>query len=164
MNSYDRLGILQTKADDVFSCPKDRLKNIRNLAVSVSEGMDNLDCLIQQHTASVCSECSSVCCINRHSYHSLEDVVYIYALGEKIPSHAPGVEDTRPCQFLGEKGCTISRSLRPYRCNWYFCSPLLEHIQERSSRHYRQFIALLQDITCRRQRLIREFEILTNSR
>jgi hypothetical protein len=45
--------------------------------------------------------------------------------------------------------------LRPYRCNWYFCSPLLARITELSTvRHYRLFIKLLQKITRGRQRLM----------
>jgi hypothetical protein len=160
-NNYERFVNLQKEMDDIFSGRKDRLKIIRDLAILLSAGMAELDSLIQQHTAIVCPECSSVCCINRHSYHSLEDIAYIYALGKKIPHHASGLEDFLPCQFLGEKGCTLSRSLRPYRCNWYFCSPLLEHIQQRSSRYYSRFIYLLQDITGRRQKLIREFASLT---
>jgi len=161
-NRYEKLIKEKKEVADIFRYHSDRTEKIRDLAVSASKSMENLDRMLQQHTASVCSECRSVCCINRHSYHSFEDIVYIEALGEKLPVHASGTEDSLPCQFLGKSGCGLPRAMRPYRCNWYFCTPLLEHIEERSSRYYRLFIRILQDITFQRQRIILEFESLSN--
>jgi hypothetical protein len=142
----------------------DRIEEIRDLATSLYEAMESLGCIIQQHTEIICPECKTVCCIDRHSFHSFEDIVYIFALGEKLPQHLFGMEDFLPCRFLGKNGCTISRHLRPYRCSWYFCSPLLEHIGQLPIRDYRRFISLLQDITCRRQNLIQKFNSLEQYR
>ena len=143
---------------DVFRYHRDHLNKVRDIAAGIAEEIENLSVFIQQHTAVVCPECSSVCCINRHSYHAFDDIVYIYALGEQVPLHTPGLDDSEPCQFLGKLGCAIPRSLRPYRCNWYFCSPLLARIAELSTiRRYRLFINLLQKITRGRQRLMEEY-------
>lgn len=155
---YNRLRSHQRDVDDVFRYHNDRLTELKNLAVLIAEDMENLGVFLQQHTAAVCPECTSVCCINRHSYHALDDIVYIYAIAEKIPIHNPAIDDSRPCQFLGRQGCTIERSLRPYRCNWYFCSPLLSHIIAlNSNRHYRLFIKLLKTITDKRQKMLEEY-------
>lgn len=157
-NSYESLRSCQKDIDDVFRYHKDRLVKVRDLAADIFKEMQNLSMFIQQHTAVVCPECSSVCCVNRHSYHTFNDIVYIYAIGGKIPLHTPRLDDFAPCQFLGETGCTMPRSLRPYRCNWYFCSPLLDHIIEHNSnRHYRFFINLLQRITGKRQKMMEEY-------
>jgi hypothetical protein len=162
VNNYEKLVKEQREVDNIFRNHDLQIEKIRDLAFSASKSMENLDSMLQQHTASVCSECRSVCCINRHSYHSFEDIVYIYALNKKMPAHTAGIQDSMPCQFLGKKGCCLPRLLRPYRCNWYFCSPLLERIEERPSRYYRLFITTLQDITTTRQRLIQEFEFLSH--
>lgn len=155
---YDRIRSYQKDIADIFRHHKDHLKEVRDIAAGISEEIENLGAFIQQHTAVVCPECISVCCINRHSYHAFDDIVYLSALGEKIPLHTEGLDDSAPCEFLGNRGCTIPRSLRPYRCNWYFCAPLLARIVEQSSnRHYRFFINLLQKITGRRQRMLEEY-------
>jgi len=155
---YESLKSYQQEIAGVFRHHGGRLDKVRDIAVGIAEEIEILSIFIQQHTAVVCPECSSVCCINRHSYHTFDDIVFIFALGEQIPLHVPGLDDSGPCQFLGKPGCTIPRSLRPYRCNWYFCSPLLDRITDLSTnRHYRLFISLLQKITRGRQRLMGEY-------
>jgi hypothetical protein len=156
--SYDRLRGYQKDIDDIFKYHKDCFIRVGALAADISAELEKLSAFTEKHTAVVCPECSSVCCVNRHSYHTLDDIVYIHAIGREIPLHTRGLDDSAPCQFLGEVGCTIPRHLRPYRCNWYFCSPLLEHIIEHNSkRNYRFFIDLLEKITEKRQRLIEKF-------
>jgi hypothetical protein len=157
-NHYDRLRSYQKDVDDVFRHHNDCLIKVRNLAVLIAEDIESLGAFLQQHTAVVCPECTSVCCINRHSYHAFDDIVYILAMGEKIPLHNLALEDSGPCQFLGEQGCTMARSLRPYRCNWYFCLPLLVHITDHNSNSdYRWFIKVLQEITEKRQKMMEEY-------
>ena len=157
-NRYESLRSYQKDLDDVFRHHNDRFIKVRNLAALIAEDIEKLGAFLHRHTAVVCPECSSVCCINRHSYHAFDDIVYIHAIGEKIPLQKPALDDSGPCQFLGKQGCTIARSLRPYRCNWYFCTPLLHHIVEHnSSRHYRFFINLLEQITGKRQRMMEEY-------
>jgi hypothetical protein len=144
--------------DALFRHHKDRLKKVIDSASGIFADMRTLGDFIEGHTSLVCPSCSNVCCINRHSYHSFEDMIFIYAIGEEIPRHSSALADETPCQFLGEEGCIIPRTLRPYRCNWYFCSPLLGHITEHSSsRRYRFFIGLLQNITEGRQKMINEY-------
>ncbi len=156
---YDSSRGHQKDIDDVFRYLKDRLAKVENLAAVVARDMGNLGAFLQPHTTIVCPDCASVCCINRHSYHALDDIVYIYAIGEKIPLHNSAIDDSGPCHFLGKAGCTLARSLRPYRCNWYFCSPLLDHITaSNSNRHYRLFIKLLQEITQNRQNMMEEYD------
>jgi hypothetical protein len=155
---HESLRSYQQDIADVFGYHRDRFDKARDIAACIAEEIENLGLFIQQHTAVVCPECSSVCCINRHSYHTFDDIVYIYALGEQIPLHTPGLDDSGACQFLGRAGCTIPRSLRPYRCNWYFCTPLLGRIAELSTvRRHRFFINLLQKITMERQKLMEEY-------
>ena len=157
-NRYDILRRYQKDIDDVFRHHNDRLIKVRNLAVLIAEEIENLSVFIQKHTPVVCPDCSRVCCINRYSYPAYDDVLYLYARGENIPRYTAGLDDYAPCQFLGNMGCSIPRVLRPYRCNWYFCTPLLHHIVEhKSSRHYRFFINLLEQITGKRQRMMEEY-------
>jgi len=161
-SSFDSLTRYRKDIEDVFTYYEDHLKKVRDIAVGISADMESLSSFIQRHTAAVCPECTSVCCINRHSYHTFDDIIYLCATGEKLPLHEAGIDDSAPCHFLGNLGCTLPRSIRPYRCNWYFCSSLLDHIVEyNSTRQYRSFISLLQQITGKRQTMIEEYASAT---
>jgi hypothetical protein len=84
------------------------------------------------------------------------------ALGEVIPEEHPGIADTDACRFLGTRGCTLKRSQRPYRCTWFFCSPLLDQImQQTSAADYRKFIEMLRDISKIRTTMINDFETIS---
>lgn len=143
----------------VFRNHRNCLEGLRDIAFGISTEIDTLSTFLQPHTAAVCPECTSVCCINRHSRHTFDDMVYLAARGAHIPPSTAERDDSAPCHFLGDGGCRISRDVRPYRCTWYFCSPLLEHIAEHHpSRQYRSFINLLERITRKRQRMMEEYD------
>lgn len=162
-NGLDSLSHYKKDIEDFFRNHEGSCAKVKYLALDISEDMGSLSLFMQRHTSVVCPECRSVCCINRHSYHAFDDLVYIYAIGEKIPLHKTDIRDSAPCQFLGNRGCTIPRTIRPYRCNWYFCGSLLDHIMEHNSnRHYRSFISLLQQITVKRLTLVEEYASVVN--
>jgi hypothetical protein len=143
--------------EDLFCRQDALLLRVRELAAEVSGIVSELDRYIERHTASACPDCRNVCCINRHSYHTHEDLVYILALREKVPDHDLGVAGTDPCEFLGKRGCAIRRSLRPHRCNSYFCAPLLELMEKGNAREYRRFVAYLKRLTDTRMEMLYTF-------
>jgi hypothetical protein len=160
MGNCSRIEALQSVREEVeylFAQYEDKLYGLKVHAEAVSSAIEAAGFFIERHTSVVCPECPQVCCINRHSYHEPRDVVCICALGKRLPAFKKEAVDTEPCQFLGEKGCTLRRPLRPHRCNWYFCGPLLEHMQTAPVRQYRRFIADLRDINEKREGVINAF-------
>ncbi|MGO9014914.1 MAG: hypothetical protein ACLQF0_08040 [Dissulfurispiraceae bacterium] len=117
-----------------------------NSAVLLKNSIETIDAFIQKHTAEVCPNCRNVCCINRHGYYDYADLVYIQALGLELPAYKKDVRDTDCCQFLSVTGCAIERSLRPFRCNWYFCGGLLKSMEDGAAKQYRQFIKEFQKV------------------
>lgn len=141
----------------VFSLRDARLEIVRNLSQEVATLVLSMGAAQQGACAAVCPGCRSVCCINRHAYHEHEDIVYLGALGAEMPSYCEGVADVDPCQFLAEQGCTISRHLRPHRCNAYFCAPMLEYLENGPAPQYRLFIRDLERINRKREKMLEEF-------
>jgi hypothetical protein len=130
--------------ENIFGEQSPKLQRVRCLAQKVREGIEKINSFIQQSTEAVCPQCANVCCINKHGYHNSEDLVYIHALDLKLPDYSFDRDDSTPCQFLSDRGCVMPRSVRPSGCNWYFCDPLLEHMETRPE--YGKFDDDLRDV------------------
>jgi hypothetical protein len=129
--------------EDIFRTENNELRRIKELARNIEDGIEKLSPFIQQTTASVCPRCTDVCCISKHGYYDYDDLVYISALGLKLPPYDFGRKDSDPCQFLSGRGCSLKRTMRPSGCNWYFCENLLEEMEQKPG--YRAFDDSLRD-------------------
>jgi hypothetical protein len=129
-------------------------------AMALKVAIDSIDGFIQACTAEVCPHCSNVCCINRHGYYDDEDLIYIISLGETLPYYKTGLSETDSCQFLRPTGCSVPRYLRPFRCNWYFCIPLIGFMRQRRGAEYRLFTSGMQEAIDLRAELIEIFKAI----
>ncbi len=143
----------------LFSEHRDALQKARRAAEEAEAMIEAISPIIESHTARVCPDCTSVCCINKHSRCDYSDVIFMSSLGKKIPDDDPEVSFSDPCRFLGVTGCIRKRSERPYRCTWFFCEPLLAVIEEQMPlAEHRKFMEMLRRITQLRSEMIRTFE------
>lgn len=127
---------------------------IKAKALRVIELIGSIDAFIQKNTSVVCPSCTSVCCKNRHGRHDEEDLAFFDAAEITPPFFDSNMTDDAPCQFISEHGCTLKRSARPFRCNWYFCTTLLVHMQSGPAKPYRNFIDTLNEIVRLRKEII----------
>ncbi len=141
----------------------EELGEVAGYAHSLRSLIDEVSPFIQLNTSMVCPGCERVCCVNRHGYYDRQDLIYIFTLGLRHPEYREGLEDTAPCQFLSSSGCSIGRSLRPFRCNWYFCTPLLVHMENGPAKPYREFVNRFSVIVEMRRRMLEAFEARTGS-
>ena len=100
--------------EEVFSNQSHKLQKVKELAKKVKKEIEKIHPFIQESTETVCPQCTNVCCINKHGYHNYEDLIYIHALDLKPPDYDFDRDDSTPCQFLSERGCVMSRSMRPW--------------------------------------------------
>jgi len=143
----------------IFSEHWAALRGASLAAEKAEEIIEAISPIIESHTARVCPDCTSVCCVNRHSRFDYSDVIFMSSLNREIPADDPAVAFTDPCRFLGVRGCIRKRSERPYRCTWFFCSPLLEVIGDQMPRaEHRKFMEMLRRITELRTGMIGKFE------
>jgi hypothetical protein len=135
-----RLGELFGNSNRTYQ----KVEEVKAAAGKIRMAIEKISPFIQQATETVCPKCNDVCCMSKHGYYNFEDLVYMHALGLKAPQHEASRADSDSCQFLSEKGCSMDRAVRPSGCNWYFCSPLLEHMEEMSG--YREFDDALKEV------------------
>jgi hypothetical protein len=148
---------VNTFLDQFFTEQRDELTGVVSYARTLSARMAEVSSFIQQNTSVVCPGCEKVCCVNRHGYYDHPDLIYIHALGLRHPEYREGMADMDPCQFLSVSGCTLKRSVRPFRCNWYFCAVLLAHMENGPAKPYREFVNRFQEIIGVRRRMLELF-------
>lgn len=140
----DMYNQVLNQLEDIFLNCDSELQEVKEIALKIKEGVEEISPFIQQCTEIVCHACKNVCCSNKHGYYNQEDLVYIHAVGLKPPEFEFGRKDSDPCQFLSERGCSLERSVRPSGCNWYFCESLLDHMEKRPD--YQEFDDSLTDV------------------
>lgn len=152
---------MQSSIRSLFSDHGYALAEVSRSARQAEILIEAISPLIEAYTAAACPECTSVCCIDRHSRFDRSDIIFMTALGKDIPEENSGIAETDACRFLCSRGCTLERSQRPYRCTWFFCSALLDQIMQRTSAtDYRKFMELLLNITTNRTTMMSDFETI----
>ncbi|MDI6790760.1 MAG: hypothetical protein QME44_08745 [Thermodesulfobacteriota bacterium] len=144
----------------LFECYPREAEDIRRLALEVKTGIEATDPLIQEMTSEVCPHCKSSNCTNLNGRFDWCDLIYLAALGLELPPFRDGLRDEEPCQFLAERGCILTRTMRPHRCNWWYCEPLLEVIEKWPPRKQRRFISSIEKITLTRKRMCDELKTI----
>jgi hypothetical protein len=102
--------------------------------------------LIDEYTSAVCPACTEVCCRQKHGLYQKSDIAYLKALGVKVPPRDDARPLNGPCESMGPQGCVQPRWLRPFKCTWFFCEPLLNALNNGPSRKARQLSARLQEM------------------
>jgi hypothetical protein len=100
--------------------------------------------LIEDYTWEVCPACAEVCCKQKHGVFRENDIGYLHALGLEAPQRDQGRPAEGPCEWMGPRGCNRPRWLRPFKCTWFFCGPLLKAMNDGPSRKARQLSTMLQ--------------------
>ncbi|MDD3553265.1 MAG: hypothetical protein PHC35_01925 [Deltaproteobacteria bacterium] len=126
-------------------------------ARELEKAFDVIDPFIQEYTAMTCPYCAVVCCANRHGMPTFGDIVSFLAMRRRLPVYDLSISAGAACQFMGAMGCVLPRLVRPYRCTWYFCDPLLKQIEIGPASHYRTFIQYVENLSAARGRVLEAF-------
>lgn len=140
---------------------RETMQKVKELALKVREGIKIISPFIQKNTQMICPGCKEVCCISKHGYYNYEDLIYLCTLGLNPAPPESGRKDSDPCRFLTAAGCVMERQFRPSGCNWYFCDPLLEHMEK--SAEYHHFDESLRDLAELWMKMIEEFKNIPNN-
>ncbi len=114
--------------------------NMKDLALEIKDTFDTVSPFIEKHTALVCPECNHLCCKDKHGRHDEDDIRFLNALDESIPLDQPDRDESGPCRYMSDTGCSIGRYLRPFRCTHFFCDPLLKSLENDNAKLYRPTI------------------------
>ena len=126
----------------------------KQLAEELRDAFDIVSPFIEKHTAIVCPDCESVCCKDKHGRYDENDLVFLRALGVDIPPDISEKEETDGCRYMTEKGCSLDRWMRPYRCTFFFCDALLKSLEDDNPKLYRAFMEYFKHMVSIRKKLL----------
>lgn len=126
------------------------------IAEELREAFNAVSPFIEKHTRIVCPNCKNLCCADRHARYDSDDIIFLNALGaDTVQEHNDRAEDS-PCRFMVETGCSLVRWMRPFRCTFFFCDPLLKSLENDNAKLYRAFMDYFRHLVYVRQNLIGE--------
>jgi|GEM_PF-979802 len=99
--------------------------------------------LIEYYIREVCAECREVCCRQKHAFPDERDILFTSTLGITVEVSDPERLPDEPCECLGPSGCLKPRWMRPFRCTWFFCEPLIRSMEEGPQKGYRRLIGMM---------------------
>lgn len=124
------------------------------LAEDLKQAFALVSPFIEKHTSIVCPECEKVCCMDKHGRYDENDLLFLGALGVMITPDTHDLKETDPCRFMKDTGCSHERWMRPYRCTFFFCGPLLKSLEDDNAKLYRAFMGYFQHMVSIRQELL----------
>jgi len=102
--------------------------------------------LIEEYTSAICPFCTDVCCRQKHGLYQDGDRSYLGALTVTVPVRDTARPIDGPCEMMGPRGCIQPRWMRPFRCTWYFCEPLLVAMNDGPQKKARRLSAALKEM------------------
>jgi hypothetical protein len=68
-----------------------------------------------------CPWCPEPCCMVAKVWIDFKDLVFLHLAGCDIPPTQLIKDMSGRCRYLGSRGCTLDRLIRPWVCTWYIC-------------------------------------------
>ena len=133
---------------------------LQRVAKEMVEVYEELDLIIDKGIASFCARCLTPCCVNRHCFPDFEDLIFYITSNIGLPHLDYHAKEHERCTFLGERGCTLPRSSRSYRCTWYFCDFSLDEFEKMDNLAYQNLENALRRLQKKRDILLVGFREL----
>ncbi len=133
---------------------------IRDLAAGIYSHYGQLTGIIEDICSHSCPGCLDVCCIRATLWFDFKDLLYIYFAFGSLPKAqiSKKIDDgVQSCCHLTEKGCSLSRTQRPFVCTWYFCPPQKEYLSLQDSEMQNTIDGHLKEIKLLREKIEDEF-------
>ncbi|MGM0758596.1 MAG: hypothetical protein ACQEUB_02715 [Thermodesulfobacteriota bacterium] len=115
-----------------------RLYSIGNTALisqaeAIAVNLQEVDPIMDGLCAKTCPDCSGPCCLHADVRYDFRDLVFLHCRQKALPLHQPKQHPGQPCSFLGQNGCVLPRSLRPFLCTWYVCPQQMQELRDSHS-------------------------------
>lgn len=97
------------------------LKPLTILAHEIKSFLNSFFPILDELCAHSCPWCPEPCCLRASVWFDFKDLLFLHLNKLSIPPAQPKADLKTPCQYLGSRGCRLSRITRPWICSWYLC-------------------------------------------
>jgi len=111
------------------------IAQIQQIGQRISLLQQELDRLFDQGDGvQQCRECQGDCCACGHNHLTLANVLILMANQVAVPS----LDFKQACPLLGEQGCHLPASYRPYNCISFLCDRIEEKLSRQQTERFYQ--------------------------
>lgn len=151
VNQVDWAALLQRIEAEVAALSAVERRWLKERLAAIATIQANLDSLFVKAGGSVsCAGCDGACCgCGRH--HVTLTNLLAYLIEDEEP---PAPDFSRTCPYLGETGCLLPVTRRPYNCITFFCEILEDQLKPDDQERLR---TLDRQLRCEYQRVAERY-------
>jgi len=100
---------------------REQLRPAAVLARRVRRLLATIFPLLDEICRLTCSRCPDPCCLAASPWYDFRDLVFLHLNGLTPLQAQPVASLAATCRYIGPRGCTLPRMVRPWICTWYVC-------------------------------------------
>jgi hypothetical protein len=110
-----------------------RLQHAKTIAQTLINHLGSVFPHLDSLCAKTCPWCPEPCCMVAKVWIDFKDLVFLHLAGCDTPPAQLIKDLSSRCRYLGTKGCTLDRLMRPWVCTWYVCGTQTRILNEQES-------------------------------
>ena len=118
---------------DIIDRRSRSLGGARKLAVEIQLRCAALYPMMDIMGQRFCANCTNPCCRIATVWYDYADLIFMHLNQLLIPKRQSSNTAGAGCDFLGPRGCTLTRWVRPWICTWYLCPDQMDYLRSRFS-------------------------------
>lgn len=102
---------------------RDILQDAVDLAQRIRSRIEALDPLMRDLCERTCPHCTDNCCRRATVWFDFKDLLCLHMARRQVTPPAQLVSAAhQTCRYMGDEGCSLPRTQRPFVCTWFICS------------------------------------------
>ncbi|MFC1488266.1 hypothetical protein ACFL6B_00305 [Thermodesulfobacteriota bacterium] len=107
--------------------------------------------------AVTCPWCPDPCCLVAKVWVDFKDLLFLHLTDQTVPPVQLTHNFDKRCYYLGSRGCTLPRVMRPWICTRYLCPSQMASLRRRPGSGQEFFDQAFQTVKAGRNKMETEF-------
>jgi hypothetical protein len=138
------------------------LKTVIKNAENIQEKLISLFPFLEELCSLTCPWCPDPCCSHAKVWIDFRDMVFLHLCKIQIPPYQLLDNMKKSCRYLGSRGCTLDRIMRPWICTCYLCPTQMNIVRKEKSSEHEFIIRIIEEIKPERKKIEEEFIKITS--
>ena len=138
------------------------LETAKNIAENIQEKLILLFPFLEDLCSLTCPWCPDPCCSHAKVWIDFRDMIFLHLRSIQVPPYQLIDDMKKNCRYLGSKGCTLDREMRPWICTLYLCPTQMNIARKQGSNRHEFLIRIIEEIKTERKKMEDEFIKITS--